>query len=205
MSRLIVLERHLWLMMTEMKEADKVPFLHAPVSSGSLFGPAVEGFAERLTEAQRSSQVMQHFLPKCTSSSSASSHPRPGPTQQTTKPTPTAPEPWPPEGRRDRGRSRLARRYPFLKRQGPRPKIALDPVPQKSSWTARQKEERLRSRYRWVTPHAASIVSLAAPLSAGCRGKCVYGSSWSHYSVPVSNRCDSGQNKTHTFSKSVLP
>ncbi len=43
MSSLIVLERHLWLMMKEMKETGKVPFLHAPVSSGSLFGPAVEG------------------------------------------------------------------------------------------------------------------------------------------------------------------
>ncbi len=32
MSSLIVLERHLWLTMTEMKEADKVPFLDAPVS-----------------------------------------------------------------------------------------------------------------------------------------------------------------------------
>ncbi len=51
MSSLIVLERHLWLTMMEMKEADKVPFLNAPVSLGSLFGPAVEGFAERFTEA----------------------------------------------------------------------------------------------------------------------------------------------------------
>ncbi len=41
MSSLIVFERHLWLTITEMKEADKVPFLDALVSSGSLFGPAV--------------------------------------------------------------------------------------------------------------------------------------------------------------------
>ncbi len=39
-------ERHLWLTMTEIKEADKVPFLDAPILSGRLFGPAVEGFAE---------------------------------------------------------------------------------------------------------------------------------------------------------------
>ncbi len=58
MSSLVVLERHLWLTMTEMKEVDKVPFLDAPVSSGSLFGPAVEGFAEHFTEAQKSSQAM---------------------------------------------------------------------------------------------------------------------------------------------------
>ncbi len=32
----VVLERHLWLTMAEIKEADLVPFLDAPVSSGSL-------------------------------------------------------------------------------------------------------------------------------------------------------------------------
>ncbi len=102
MSSLVVLvERHLWLTMTEMKEADKVSFLDAPVSSGSLFGPAVEGFAERFREAQKSSQAMRHFPPKRTSSSFASSRPRTAPTQQPAKPTPTAPEPRTPEGRRD--------------------------------------------------------------------------------------------------------
>ncbi len=105
MSSLLVLERHLWLMMTEMKAAEKFPFLDAPVSSGSLFGPAVEGFAECFTEAQKLSQAMRHFLPKCTSSSAASSHPKPVPTQQTAKPTPATPEPWPPKDRPDRGHS----------------------------------------------------------------------------------------------------
>ncbi len=46
MSNLIVLEHHLKLTITEMKEAEKVPFLDTLISSGSLFGPAVEGFAE---------------------------------------------------------------------------------------------------------------------------------------------------------------
>ncbi len=98
MSSLIVFERHLWLTMKEIKEANKVPFLDTPVSLGSLFGPAVEGFAERFTEAQKSSQAMQHFLPKRTSSSSAFSRPRPELTQQTAKPMPTALEPRHPEG-----------------------------------------------------------------------------------------------------------
>ncbi len=44
-------------------------------------------------------------------------------------------------------------------------------------------------------------MSLAAPLSAGRRGKCVHGSSRAHYRAQVSDRCDSGQSKTHTFSK----
>ncbi len=119
MSSLIALERLLWLRMTEMKEADKFPFLDVPVSSGNLFGPAVEGFAECFTEAQKSSQVMRHFLPKHTSSSSASSRPRHALTQQTAKSTPNALEPRPPEGRRYRGCSRSAQRYPFPERQGP--------------------------------------------------------------------------------------
>ncbi len=109
MSSLIVLERHLWLTMTEMKEADQIPFLDTPISSGSLSGPAVECFAERFTEAQKSSQAMRHFLPKRTSSSSASSRPKSAPTQQTAKPAPTTPEHRPPEERRDGVRSRSAR------------------------------------------------------------------------------------------------
>ncbi len=121
MSTLIVLECHLWLTMTEMKEAEKVHFLDAPISSDSLFRPAVEGFAECFTEAHKSSQAMRQFLPKSTSSSSASSRPIPVPTQQTAKPAPTALEPRPPEDRRDRGRSHSARCYSFPKRQGPRP------------------------------------------------------------------------------------
>ncbi len=132
MFSLVVLERHLWLTLTEMKEADKVPFLDAPVSSGNLFGPAVEGFAERFTEAQKLSQAMRHCLPK-RASSAASSRPKPAPTQQPAKPKPDTPEPLPPKNQQDRGRSRSARCYPFPKRQGPRPKIALDPAPQKSS------------------------------------------------------------------------
>ncbi len=70
-------------------------------------------------------------------------------------------------------------------------------------WTEREKAERggAGSRYHWTTPQSAPIVPLATPLNDGCRGKCVYGSSWAHYSTHVSDRCDSGQNKTHTFSK----
>ncbi len=132
MSSLVVLEWHLWLTLTEMKEADKVPFLDAPVSSSNLFRPAVEGFAERFTEAQKSSQAMRHFLPK-RASSAASSRPKPAPTQQPAKPKPATTEPLPPKNQQDRGRSHSARRYPFPKHQGPRPKIALDPAPQKSS------------------------------------------------------------------------
>ncbi len=144
---------------------------------------------------------MRHFLPKRTSSSFDFSRPRPAPTQQTAKPTPTTPEPRPPEGRRDRGRSRSARCYRFPKRKGPWPKISLDLAPQKSSWSDRQKEEGPESHYSWTTPQAASNVPLDTSFNAKGRGKCVFGSSRDHYSAQVSGRCESRQNKTHTFSK----
>ncbi|MCJ8740105.1 hypothetical protein PDJAM_G00055060 [Pangasius djambal] len=73
MANLVVLERHLWLNLTEIKEVDKVPFL--------------EGFAERFTDAQKSSQALQHFLPKRSSSASATNRPKPAPTQQPARAT----------------------------------------------------------------------------------------------------------------------
>lgn len=64
MTSLVVLESHLWLNLTEIKNADKAAFFDSPVSTTGLFGPAVDGFAERFTVAQKSSQTMSHFLPK---------------------------------------------------------------------------------------------------------------------------------------------
>lgn len=77
MASMVVLERHLWLNLTEIKEADKTA---SPVSPTGLFGPAIEGFAERFTTAQKSSQAMRHFLPKRSSSHNALSRPRTAPT-----------------------------------------------------------------------------------------------------------------------------
>ncbi|KAL0204549.1 hypothetical protein M9458_002567, partial [Cirrhinus mrigala] len=128
MASLVVLERHLWLTLTEIKDADKV--LDAPVSPTGLFGPAVEGFAERFSAAQKTSQAMRHFLPRLSSSAAASGCPKSAPPQQPVKPAPAATtaasaQPAKPEPRQ---RFRLARRYPFPKRQGPRPKLVLDPA-----------------------------------------------------------------------------
>ncbi|ROL49207.1 hypothetical protein DPX16_16822 [Anabarilius grahami] len=112
------------------RDADKAVYFDSPVSPTSLFGPAVDGFAERFTAGQKSSQAMQHFLPKC-SSSSASSRPKPVPAQQPPKNKPPATQPTSrPEHRR---RSRSAKRHPPPNRQGPRPRIVLDPAPQKSA------------------------------------------------------------------------
>ncbi len=102
MASLMVLERHLWLNLMEMKDADKVPFLDSPVSPTSLFGPAVEGFAERFTAEQKSSQAMWHFLPKHSSSAAASSRPKMVPTKPAKAALPavqTAAKPEPPRSR----------------------------------------------------------------------------------------------------------
>ncbi|ROL44049.1 hypothetical protein DPX16_6494 [Anabarilius grahami] len=72
---------------------------------------------------------MQHFLPK-RSSSSASSRPKSAPAQQQPpkdKPPATKPAP------RPEHRRRYARRHPPPMRQGPRPKIVLDPAPGRPS------------------------------------------------------------------------
>ncbi|KAL0163879.1 hypothetical protein M9458_039632, partial [Cirrhinus mrigala] len=53
LASLVVLKRHLWLTLTEIKDADKVPFLDSPVSPTGLFGPAVEGFVERFSAEGR--------------------------------------------------------------------------------------------------------------------------------------------------------
>ncbi|KAI2646366.1 Titin [Labeo rohita] len=135
MTSLVVLERHLWLTLTEIKDADKVPFLDAPLSPTGLFGPAVNGFAERFSAAQKTSQAMRHFLLKHSSSATASGRPKSAPPQQPVKPAPAAAatasaQPAKPEPRQ---RSPSARRYPFPKRQGPRPKLVLEPAPPPSS------------------------------------------------------------------------
>ncbi len=65
----------------------------------------------------------------------------------------------------------------------------------------RKKEEGSESHYHRTTPQEVSNVRLVTTLSAGCKRKCVIGSPQAHFSAWASNRCDSGQNKTHIFSK----
>ncbi len=55
---------NLWLNLTEIRDAEKMAFLDSPVSPKGLFVPAVDGFAERFSLAQKTSQVLHHFLSK---------------------------------------------------------------------------------------------------------------------------------------------
>ena len=128
MANLTVLERHLWLTLTEMKDAEKAAFLDAPISQSGLFGPAVKEFAERFTEARKDSQAMRLFLPKRSSSSQSRQKP---PQQQRVKTAPPVSQPRPESDFRRRSRSANRKQPP--ERRGPRPKIVLNPEPRKSS------------------------------------------------------------------------
>ncbi|KAL0152042.1 hypothetical protein M9458_052646, partial [Cirrhinus mrigala] len=64
MGNLVVLDRHLWLTLTELKDSEKTALLDAPVDPSGLFGAAVETFTERFAEAQKQSRAISHFLPK---------------------------------------------------------------------------------------------------------------------------------------------
>ncbi len=79
-------------------------------------------------------------------------------------------------------------------------KIALDPAPTSPTDQPGRKKRRGLSLIT-TTLQAVSNVPLVSPLSAGCREKCVIGSPRAHFSAGASNRCDSGQNKAHAFSK----
>ncbi len=93
MANLAVLERHLWLSLAKIKEADKVPFFDSLVSPVGLFGPAVEVFAAQFTAAQKSSQAMRHFLPKRSSSATTTSRSRPPPAKPAPLPAQPAQKP----------------------------------------------------------------------------------------------------------------
>lgn len=89
MASLVVLEHHLWLTLTEIKDVKKVPFLDALVSPNGLFGPAVEGFAECFTELLYCTVIPSHAtLP--TKALQLCSCPKSALTQQPTKPAPAA-------------------------------------------------------------------------------------------------------------------
>ncbi len=60
----MVLDSHLWLTLTKLKDSEKTALLDAPMKPSGLFGAAVETFTERFVEAQKQSKTISHFLPK---------------------------------------------------------------------------------------------------------------------------------------------
>ncbi len=64
MSTLVVQERHLWLTLADMREADKHRFLDSPISQAGLFSEAVEDFAQQFSAAQKQTEAFRHILPR---------------------------------------------------------------------------------------------------------------------------------------------
>ncbi len=63
MGFMVVLQRHLWLNLADLKEADRKVLLNAPVTPSGLFGDAVESITERFAEAQKRAKAMSHVMP----------------------------------------------------------------------------------------------------------------------------------------------
>ncbi len=171
MASLVVLERHLWLTLTEIKDADRVSFLDAPISPAASLDLR---WKDSLSASQRHRRRHRLCDTSCPSA----------PAQQLLRVAPelrrlSSPRNlhlrFPPLSllgtQQPRGRSRSARRHPPPKRQGPRPKIALDPAPPASSWSAGQEEESGRVRTAGPpTKRPLMRKPLCTPFSSGCRG-----------------------------------
>ncbi len=123
MANLVVLECHLWLYLTEIRDHEKMAFLDSPVSPKGLLSSAMDGFAEHFTEAQ--TQVLRHFLPKHSSAAAASC-------QKTIHTAGTTSAPAEIQACASAA-SPDGQMFPYPKHQGPRLLVVLDPEPQKPS------------------------------------------------------------------------
>ncbi len=142
MTNLVVLECHLWLNLTEIRDAEKMAFFDSPVSPKGLFGPAMDGFTERFTEAQKTLQALCHFLPKRPSSAAVSSRPKTATTQQSAKPA--QPQPPPKPGAWDSTAAPGGQEAPLPEAHGPCPRVVLELL---SESREEEEEERARSRF----------------------------------------------------------
>ncbi|KAL0181298.1 hypothetical protein M9458_023704, partial [Cirrhinus mrigala] len=64
-------EQHLWLMLSDMKEKDRVFLLDAPLEPSGLFGDAVDSVFSRYQEACKQAAAFQWFLPRRSLASAA--------------------------------------------------------------------------------------------------------------------------------------
>ncbi|KAL0172917.1 hypothetical protein M9458_033228, partial [Cirrhinus mrigala] len=63
MSTMVVQERHLWLNLTEMRDAEKVRFLDAPISQAGVFGKTMEEFSQQFSTVKKQTETIKHILP----------------------------------------------------------------------------------------------------------------------------------------------
>ncbi|XP_077057746.1 uncharacterized protein LOC143710638 [Siphateles boraxobius] len=64
MSTAVVQERHLWLNLADMRDAERSRLLDSPMYQAGLFGGAVEDFAQQFSTAQKQTEAIKHILPR---------------------------------------------------------------------------------------------------------------------------------------------
>ncbi len=64
MGFMVVQQRHLWLTLADLKDADRKVLLNAPITPSGLFGDAVESIIEWFAEAQKRAKAMSHVMPR---------------------------------------------------------------------------------------------------------------------------------------------
>ncbi len=62
MSTLVVQNRHLWLTLADMREANKHRFSDSPISQAYLFGEVMESFAQQFSSAQKQAEAFRRIL-----------------------------------------------------------------------------------------------------------------------------------------------
>ncbi|KAI2666795.1 Transposon Ty3-G Gag-Pol polyprotein [Labeo rohita] len=62
MAAMVVVERHLWLTLSDMKEKDRVFLLDAPLAPSGLFGDAVNSVIDRYRKTRKQAAAFQRFL-----------------------------------------------------------------------------------------------------------------------------------------------
>ncbi|KAL0176031.1 hypothetical protein M9458_028361, partial [Cirrhinus mrigala] len=82
MSTMVVQERHLWLNLAEMLDAEKVRFLDAPISQAGLHGETVKEFVQQFSTVKKQTEAIKHILSQCVASAS------PAPPRQQPPPAP---------------------------------------------------------------------------------------------------------------------
>ncbi|KAL0195107.1 hypothetical protein M9458_008679, partial [Cirrhinus mrigala] len=70
MATMVVQERHLWLNLAQMADADKVRFLDAPISQAGLFG-------DTFSAVQKQTEAIKHILPRRESTKPPAAKPAP--------------------------------------------------------------------------------------------------------------------------------
>ncbi len=195
-ASLVVLERHLWLTLTEIKDADKVSFLDAPISPSGLFGPAVEGFAERFTEgvtgyATLPAQALQ--LNSCSES----------PQDSAAREACTCR--FRPSACQDSADARafmLSQTPPLSEAPGPPTQDSIGPCASGVLLICRTgRGEGRDPRPATAGPPTSLRKPLFTPFFSRCRGNCVCCKYRARTSAHVTIRCDSGKNKMPKFSK----